>query len=80
MESGDIESARKSLHQSLEILQQLKSEYEAARTVLLLTQLSLESELKFDLDSFREAKRTFESIGAKADLEQASTLSGKLKI
>jgi tetratricopeptide (TPR) repeat protein len=80
MECGEIAAARKSLLRSLEILRELKSEYEAAKTVLSLIQLSIKSEFDFNLEDFRNAKRTFKSIGAKADLEQASKLAESLNI
>ena len=62
----------------VEMVLQAAGEYEAAKTVLSLMHLSLESDFEFDSEHFKDAVRTFESIDAKADLKQAAKLSENL--
>jgi tetratricopeptide (TPR) repeat protein len=71
----ELDSAEATLMRSLQILEDLKSEYQAAKTQVALVQLSI---LRSDPGVFRpilaEAIQTFEQLGAAEDLNRARDL------
>ena len=80
---GEWEPAEAALHQSLEILSDLKSEYEAAKTELSLVHLAMETDWASDtLDEARaylaRAIQIFERLGAQVDLTEARDLERRL--
>jgi len=71
--------AETALNQSLRILTDLHNEYQAAKTVIPLTELALENgSRKAVRDQLAQAIKTFEQLGAKADLAQAKSLMEQL--
>jgi tetratricopeptide (TPR) repeat protein len=69
---GENELAGTALGQSLQILTDSKSEYEAAKTMLALVRLSLKDDsMAVDQDRLALAIRSFERLGAQADLARA---------
>jgi len=76
---SESELAETALNQSLQILSDLNNEYQAAKTVIPLTKLALENgSKKADRDQLAQAIKTFEQLGAKADLAQAKALMEQL--
>jgi tetratricopeptide (TPR) repeat protein len=73
---GEWEPAEVTLRQSLQILSDLNSEYEVARTRLALVRLAAESDsISGEARSYlAQAIETFERLGAKADLSAAREL------
>ncbi len=69
------EAAETELRQSLQILTELNSEYEAARSKLALARLLQQSAPQEAQDYLEQATRTFEKLGAKADLAEAQELA-----
>jgi tetratricopeptide (TPR) repeat protein len=72
---GDLDSGKDALLESLRTLNELKSEYEAAKTVLALGQLALEGEVAIDRTQIDQAIATLERLGAKADLVRGRELT-----
>jgi tetratricopeptide (TPR) repeat protein len=77
---GEWEPAKAALHQSLQILSDLNSEYEAAKTMLSLARLARESGSISDeaREYLMQAIKTFEKLGAQADLVEAQGLEQEL--
>jgi len=76
---GDKDSAQEALRRSLQVLTDLNSEYEAAKTVLPLVRLALENGPQAaDRALLAQAIQTFEKLGAQADLAQARVLNSQL--
>jgi tetratricopeptide (TPR) repeat protein len=79
MAQGEKELAETALRRSLQILTDLNSEYEAAKTVLPLVSLGLEYDgTTVDRAQLEQAIQTFERLGAQADLAQARALEGRM--
>jgi predicted ATPase len=74
-EYGEAETA---LMRSLDILSELRSDYEAARTKLSIARLALKMGSSLDRDRLEEAIGTFEKLGAQADLEEALRLKEQI--
>ena len=72
---NDYDEADTALRKSLQILTDLNSEYEAAKTMLLLIRLQLDMDLEVDREQLENAIQTFEKLGAQANLEEANTLA-----
>jgi tetratricopeptide (TPR) repeat protein len=70
----EYEQATNALHRSRQIFKDLNSEYEAAKTILLLMGLQLDMDLDIDRAQIEQAIQTFEKLGAQADLEEAHSL------
>ncbi|MFC1996127.1 tetratricopeptide repeat protein [Chloroflexota bacterium] len=70
----EIDLAEQSLQRSQKVLDELGSEYEAAKTTIALANLALKKGSEIDLDHLDAAIQTFNKLGAQADLEQAQTL------
>ncbi|MFQ5612469.1 MAG: tetratricopeptide repeat protein [Anaerolineae bacterium] len=76
---GERGPAEIALRKSLKTLNDLNSEYEAARTMLNLVQLAVEDEEPARAGAqLARARRIFEKLGAKADLAEAQKLEQKL--
>jgi tetratricopeptide (TPR) repeat protein len=76
---GERELAETALRRSLEILTDLNSEFEAAKTILTLVHLALEDGSEaVDRAQLAQAIQTFENLGAQADLAQARELESQL--
>ncbi|MDY7077183.1 MAG: tetratricopeptide repeat protein [Chloroflexota bacterium] len=76
---GELEPAEAALHQSLDILSDLNSKYEATKTKLALVRLVLETGLTPDIQGeaqsyLVQAIQTFEKLGAQTDLAEAQSL------
>jgi predicted ATPase/class 3 adenylate cyclase len=79
MARQEWEQAKVALHQSLQILDELNSEYEAAKTIVPLVRLALENgSMAADRERLAQAIQIFEKLGAKADLSQARALAAQL--
>jgi tetratricopeptide (TPR) repeat protein len=81
---GEEEPAEAALRQSLQILTDLNSEYEATKTKLSLVRLAMETSPTPDLEDqaqeyLAQAIRTFEELGAQADLAEARDLERQMK-
>lgn len=76
---GEKEPAEIALRQSLEILLDLDSEYEAAKATLSLARLMLEDNPAEAQVQLEHATRTFERLGAQADLAKALALAEQLE-
>jgi tetratricopeptide (TPR) repeat protein len=74
----EYEDAEISLKDSLRILTDLDSEYEAARTMLSLAYLAYEREEMPDKNQLDQAIETLMKLGAQADLERAEDLKKQL--
>jgi tetratricopeptide (TPR) repeat protein len=78
LERYDYEEAESALVRSLDILSNLRSDYEVARTKTSLARLALKTGRDVDLDRLEEAIGTFERLGAQADLEEALQLKKQI--
>jgi tetratricopeptide (TPR) repeat protein len=81
---GEWEPAEAALYQSLQILTDLGSEYEIAKTQLLLIRLAVESGSVADRedemrDYLAQAVQTFERLDAQVDLTEARDLERQLQ-
>jgi tetratricopeptide (TPR) repeat protein len=81
---GEWEPAEAALYQSLQILTDLGSGYEIAKTQLLLVRLAVESGATSDMeedvqDYLAQALQTFERMGAQVDLTEARDLMQRLQ-
>jgi hypothetical protein len=76
---GRWELAEAALRQSLQILTDLNSEYEVARTRLVIARLAAETaSISEEARSYlAQAIQTFERLGAQADLSAARELEGR---
>jgi class 3 adenylate cyclase/tetratricopeptide (TPR) repeat protein len=74
LERGDTQAASEKLQEALSILKELGSDYEAAKTSLVIARVALKERKKVDLVSLQQAAEVFEDLGAKADLSQAISL------
>jgi tetratricopeptide (TPR) repeat protein len=75
---GDYDQAEMILYQSKNILVDIGSEYEAAKTVLELTSLLLRMGKEIDREQLVAVIETFENLDAKTDLARAKTLLRKM--
>ncbi len=75
--TGRFEGAQKSLQRSLQILKDLGSEYEAAKTMLLQIRLALQMGREADRSQLENTRQTFEKLGAQADLREVYRLDGE---
>jgi tetratricopeptide (TPR) repeat protein len=73
-----LTEAVSALHRSLQVLTELNSEFEAAKTILLLINLQLDMDLEVDRSQLENAIITFEKCGAQADLEKARKLTEQI--
>jgi phosphoribosyl 1,2-cyclic phosphodiesterase/tetratricopeptide (TPR) repeat protein/anti-anti-sigma regulatory factor/tRNA A-37 threonylcarbamoyl transferase component Bud32 len=83
MARGEWEPAEAALYQSLQILKDLGSGYEIAKTQLFLVRLMVERDSDSDVeddvrDYLAQALQTFESLGAEVDLNAARDLERQL--
>lgn len=84
LKQGQFLQAKDALHKSLNMLQDLDSEYEAAKTILALVQLSLvqlsigEGALPETLAQLQQAVGIFKKLGARIDLEKALRFQSQL--
>jgi tetratricopeptide (TPR) repeat protein len=76
---GERELGETALRQSLQILSDLNSEYEVARTLLPLIRLMLRDDPTEAHAQIERAIQTFEKLGAQADLEEAQALAEQLE-
>ena len=74
----EYDQAEKALADSYAILQELGSEYEAAKTILAITHLTLERGIDVDRDKVEDAIQIFEKLGAQIDLLNAQSLAYNL--
>lgn len=74
---GERELAAAALRQSLQILTDLHSEYEAAKAMLSLARLTLEDDLPAARAQLEQVIHTFERLGAQADLDAARALANQ---
>jgi len=80
MARGEQDLAKIALDQSLQILTDLNSKYEAAKTIMPLVSLALRSNpTATNREQLVQAIATFADIGAKADLAQARSLEEQLR-
>ena len=80
MARGEQDLAKTALDQSLQILTDLNSEYEAAKTIVPLVSLALRNNpTAINREQLVQAIATFANIGAKADLAQARSLEEQLR-
>ena len=70
--------AQKTLREAHSILEELGSDYEAAKTVLVLARLAQEKGEPFDRAELERAYLTFQSLRAKAEIPQAETLLNQI--
>jgi class 3 adenylate cyclase/predicted ATPase len=77
MQRNELEDAEITANQSLEILEELNSDYEAAKSVVTLAAIAISRETTFDRPALARALDTFQKLGAKADAEEASKLLKK---
>ena len=75
---GRFNEAQDALQNSLTLLKQVGSEYEAAKTTLASTSLSLKMGTEVDWEQLEAAVHVFEKLGAQADLDAAHQLQTKL--
>ncbi len=77
---GENELAQTALRQSLQILSDLNSEFEAAKTTLALLTLALASDpATLDRAQLRQAVQIFQKLGARADLARAQAVERQLQ-
>jgi tetratricopeptide (TPR) repeat protein len=74
----EYSEARSTLQQSQALLNEVNSEYEAAKTMLSLALLADVSGEKLDGVQLKQAMETFNQLGAQADLKRGEVLSGYL--
>jgi hypothetical protein len=75
----ELDPSEIALRRSLRILLDLNSEYEAAKTIVSLTELRLRKDDTPDREQFKNAIATFEKLGAEADLLRARSLMEELE-
>jgi class 3 adenylate cyclase/tetratricopeptide (TPR) repeat protein len=75
----EFQEANTALQKSLEILTDLESEYEAAKTILLLIRVQLTTKQEADQKQLKQAIQIFEKLGANTDLSEAVALADQLK-
>jgi class 3 adenylate cyclase/predicted ATPase len=75
---GELDEASIALKQSLRILNDLNSEYEAAKTMLSLTRLEYEAGELVDNRRLEQAIQIFEKLEARADLGRSQELTKQL--
>jgi tetratricopeptide (TPR) repeat protein len=75
---GEFIAAEDSLKESLRILTELNSEFDAAKTVLALTRLELQLGKIVDRNLIEGAIQTFQKLGAQVDLASANELADQL--
>ena len=78
IERREFDQAQVALTSSLLTLEELGSEYEAAKTILALTRLALEMGSDIDKSQLQGVLETFEKLGAQADLKQARELAEQI--
>ena len=78
LQQGQHELAQETLQEALSMLEALGSDYEAGKTVLVLTRLALEKGSEFDRQQLEGAYMTFQALRAKAEIEEAESLLNQL--
>ena len=78
LEQKKYRQAQKTLREAHSILEELGSDYEAAKTVLVLAHLAQEKGEPFDRAELERAYLTFQSLRAKAEIPQAETLLSQI--
>ena len=77
---GEDEPAEAAFYQSLQLLSDLNSEYEVARTQLALAHLAVKTVFTEDTRKlFAQALETFEKLGTQVDLVEARGLEQQLQ-
>jgi class 3 adenylate cyclase/tetratricopeptide (TPR) repeat protein len=71
---GDYEAAEITLMRSYRILNDLESEYEAAKSTVDLAKLALRKKEEIDRSQLHQAEQIFQRLGAEADLKIANEL------
>jgi class 3 adenylate cyclase/tetratricopeptide (TPR) repeat protein len=71
----EFKKAEEALRKSHQILVELKSEIEAARTIIALCKLALEGHVAVDRSQLKDAVQIFKQLGAQADLKQAQEMT-----
>jgi tetratricopeptide (TPR) repeat protein len=74
MSHGDYEAAEITLRRSFRILDDLDSEYEAAKSIVSLAKLARLKKEKIDRPQLQQAERVFQRLGAEADLKAITEL------
>jgi tetratricopeptide (TPR) repeat protein len=74
LQQGRYKQAYDTLEGALAMLEQLGSDYEAAKTVLVLARLAQESGAELDRVQLEQAYLTFQALDAKAEIKQAEEL------
>jgi tetratricopeptide (TPR) repeat protein len=75
---GEHDAALEALNQSLATLNELNSDYEAAKAILSLTRLELAMGRDADWDGLEDAIQTFQKLDAQRDLAEAVNLQDQL--
>jgi len=75
---GKYDVAQETLREALSMLEELGSDYEAGKTVLVLARLAHNKGTDFDREQLEQAYMTFEELGAKMEIEQAQSLLNRL--
>lgn len=75
---GELEEAESTLDESLRLLCELGSDYEAAKTVLSILELAIARGVDTDRGELAQARETFSSLGAKVDLAKLSASEQQL--
>jgi tetratricopeptide (TPR) repeat protein len=78
MARGEFDDAEQALRQSLSLLDELGSEYEAAKTRLTLAQLAVDTAIDFDAEELQKAIEIFERLGARVGFERANKVANQL--
>jgi predicted ATPase/class 3 adenylate cyclase len=71
--------AQEALQEAHSILEELGSDYEAAKTVLVMAWVAWQSDGDFDRRQLDWAYMTFEELGAKAEIQRAKTLINQIQ-
>lgn len=71
---GNISEAEAAFHQSLQILTEVESEHEAAKTRLSMAHLWLQKDVAVASRLLQEARQSFQKMGANADLKEVDRL------
>jgi predicted ATPase/Tfp pilus assembly protein PilF len=79
LDQGNYDQAKESLQEARSILEELESDYEAAKTVLLMARLAFARREKFDRKQLEQAYLIFEELEAKAESQETQSLLNKLR-
>jgi class 3 adenylate cyclase/predicted ATPase len=78
MARGEYDAADVALHRSYRILVDMNSEYQAAKTMLSLSYLAINTGKAVDREQLELARASFKKLGAQADLEKTDRLAEQL--